>query len=206
MTAIVSSEGLMGILTGIIRCIDRLNTWVGKLAGCVALLMVFVVTTDVIMRYAFDTTFVAVQELEWHLFGILFLLGAGYTLLVDGHVRVDVFYQRLSPKGQAWINFIGVLLFMLPGCYLVLDTSWQFLSMSYVIGEGSPDPGGLPARWALKAFIPIGFVLIALQGISLGIKSFLIIIDKPYNDGCGDTQVLDEIVQNPCDVTPEESA
>lgn len=172
----------MGTITSIIRAIDRINTWVGKLAGCVALLMVFVVTTDVIMRYAFDTTFVAVQELEWHLFGILFLLGAGYTLLVDGHVRVDVFYQRLSPKGQAWINLIGVLFFLLPGCYLVLDTSWQFFSMSYAIGEGSPDPGGLPARWALKAFIPIGFSLVTIQGVSLGLKAFLEITGKPYVD------------------------
>jgi len=97
----------MGVIYGIIRSVDRINTWVGKLAGFVALLMVFVVTTDVIMRYAFDMTFVAVQELEWHLFGVLFLIGAGYTLMVDGHVRVDLFYQRLSPRGQAWINFIG---------------------------------------------------------------------------------------------------
>jgi TRAP-type mannitol/chloroaromatic compound transport system permease small subunit len=172
----------MGILTGIIRCIDRLNTWFGKLAGYVSLLMVVVVTTDVIMRYAFDTTFVAVQELEWHLFGVMFLLGAGYTLLVDGHVRVDVFYQRLSPKGQAWTNLLGVVLFLLPGCFLVLDTSWQFFSMSYAIGEGSPDPGGLPARYVLKSFILIGFILVTLQGISMGIKAFLTLMDTPYEE------------------------
>jgi len=176
----------MGVLTGIIRVIDRINTWVGKLAGYIALLMVLVVTTDVIMRYAFDTTFVAVQELEWHLFGVLFLLGAGYTLKVDGHVRVDVFYQNLSPKGKAWINLIGVLFFLLPGCYLVLDTSWQFFDMSFVINEGSPDPGGLPARWVLKFFIPIGFALVTIQGISLGIKSYLEIIGKPYQEPCND--------------------
>ena len=170
----------MGILIGIIRCIDKLNAWVGVLAGYVALLMVLVVTTDVIMRYAFNTSFVAVQELEWHLFGIMFLLGAGYTLLVDGHVRVDVFYQRLSPKGQAWTNLIGVLLFLLPGCYLVLATSWKFFAVAYVIGEGSPNPGGLPARYVLKFFIPLGFSLLALQGISLGIKSFFEIIGQPY--------------------------
>lgn len=170
----------MGVLTSIVRYIDRLNTWVGKLAGYVALLMVIVVTTDVIMRYAFNTTFVAVQELEWHLFGVLFLIGAGYTLLVDGHVRVDVFYQRLSPKGQAWINLLGVLFFLLPGCYLVVDTSIQFFEMALRVNEGSPDPGGLPARYVLKAFIPIGFVLVALQGVSMGIKSFFIIIGQPY--------------------------
>lgn len=170
----------MGLLNCLISYIDRINIWVGKLAGFVALLMVLVVTTDVIMRYAFNISFVAVQELEWHLFGILFLLGAGYTLLIDGHVRVDVFYQRLSPKGQAWINLTGVLFFLLPGCYLVLDTSMQFFEMSFRVNEGSPDPGGLPARYALKAFIPIGFFLVFLQGISMGIKSLLTILDKPY--------------------------
>ena len=170
----------MGVLLGIVRCIDRLNEWVGKLAGYLSLLMVLVVTVDVIMRYAFDTTFVAVQELEWHLFGAMFLLGAGYTLLKDEHVRVDLFYQRLSRKAKAWINLLGALLFLLPGCYLVLDTSWKFFSMSLAINECSPDPGGLPARYVLKSFILIGFVLVALQGVSMAIKAFLEIIGRPY--------------------------
>jgi len=196
----------MGVIYGIIRSVDRINTWVGKLAGFVALLMVFVVTTDVIMRYAFDMTFVAVQELEWHLFGVLFLIGAGYTLMVDGHVRVDLFYQRLSPRGQAWINFIGVLFFLLPGCYLVLDTSWQFFEMSFRIGEGSPDPGGLPARWALKVFIPIGFALIAIQGVSMGLKALLTILGTPYDDGCGDGQTIGEVVQDTCEINEGEGA
>lgn len=196
----------MGILLRIVRTIDRLNSWVGKLAGFVALLMVLVVTTDVIMRYAFDTTFVAVQELEWHLFGVLFLIGAGYTLLVDGHVRVDVFYQRLSPKGQAWINLLGVIFFLLPGCFLVLETSWQFFDMSLSINEGSPDPGGLPARWVLKSFIPLGFSLVTLQGISMGIKAFLEIIGKPYDSGCGDEQTTGEVVQDTCTTAEGEGA
>lgn len=196
----------MGVLTGIIRCIDGLNRWVGKLAGYVSLLMVLVVTGDVIMRYAFDTTFVAVQELEWHLFGVLFLIGAGYTLLVDGHVRVDVFYQRLSPKGQAWINLIGVLFFLLPGCFLVLDTAWQFFSMSLAINEGSPDPGGLPARYVLKSFIISGFILVALQGVSMGLKAFLTIIDKPFEEDCGDAMITGEVVEDSCDVNNGEGA
>ncbi|CCH49125.1 TRAP transporter small permease subunit [Pseudodesulfovibrio piezophilus] len=170
----------MKILNCIVRYIDRLNTWVGTLAGYISLLMVLVVTTDVIMRYAFNITFIAVQELEWHLFGVLFLIGAGYTLMVDGHVRVDVFYQRLSRKGRAWINLLGVLLFLLPGCYLVIKTSWQFFEMSLHVNEGSPNPGGLPARYVLKFFIPFGFVLVMLQGVSMGIKSFLEIMGRPY--------------------------
>jgi len=170
----------MGVLRRVIRSIDAINRWVGHLAGWVSLAMVLVVVTDVVMRYVFDASFVFVQELEWHLFGVMFLLGAGYTLLQDGHVRVDVLYQRFSPKTQAWINLIGVLLFLLPGCLMVIDTSWGFFHNSLAMHEGSPDPGGIPARYALKFFIPLGFSLLTLQGISMGLKSLLEICDRPY--------------------------
>ena len=170
----------MGMLTRLIRGIDSINRLVGHLAGWVSLAMVLVVVTDVVMRYLFDTTFVFVQELEWHLFGVMFLLGAGYTLLQDDHVRVDVLYQRFSPKTRAWINLIGVLLFLLPGCLMVLETSWSFFQNSLAMGEGSPDPGGIPARYVLKFFIPLGFALLTLQGVSMGLKSFLEICGQPY--------------------------
>ena len=170
----------MGILTRLIRGIDSINRLVGHLAGWVALAMVLVVVTDVVMRYLFDTTFVFVQELEWHLFGVMFLLGAGYTLLQDDHVRVDVLYQRFSPKTRAWINLIGVLLFLLPGCLMVLETSWSFFQNSLAMGEGSPDPGGIPARYVLKFFIPLGFALLTLQGVSMGLKNLLVICGCPY--------------------------
>ena len=159
--------------------IDWINQKVGQGISWVSFLMVMVVTVDVIMRYLFRKSFVFVQELEWHLFGLLFLIGAGYTLLHDDHVRVDIFYQRCTPKQKAWINLLGTLLFLLPGCYLVVDTSWQFLMNSWSVRESSPDPGGIPARYILKSAIPIGFTLVALQGVSLGIKSLLTLLEKP---------------------------
>jgi len=156
--------------------INWVNRTVGRGVSWVSFLMVLVVTIDVIMRYVFKTSFVFVQELEWHLFGVLFLIGAGYTLLHDAHVRVDIFYQRLTEKQKAWVNLLGTLFFLLPGCFLVIDTSWQFLANSWAVREGSPDPGGIPARYILKAVIPLGFSLIALQGVSLGLQSLLIIL------------------------------
>ena len=95
----------------ICRWIDTLNTWVGRFVAWTTALVVMVVFVDVVMRYAFSISFVFTQELEWHLFAFIFLMGAGYTLLRDGHVRVDVIYQRLGKRSQAGINFFGVLLF-----------------------------------------------------------------------------------------------
>jgi len=110
------------------RRIDAVNDWVGRAVSWISFLLVMVVFTDVVMRYLFNTSYVFAQELEWHLFALIFLLASGFTLLKDGHVRVDVVYQGLSPRGQAWVNFLGTVLFLLPGC----------------IGKGSPggDPSG----------------------------------------------------------------
>jgi TRAP-type mannitol/chloroaromatic compound transport system permease small subunit len=158
------------------RWIDAINEWAGRGVAWVTLGLVVVVFIDVVMRYLFNTSFVFTQELEWHLFGFIFLIGAGYTLLKDGHVRVDIIYQRLGLKGRAWINFFGVLLFLIPGCIMVISTSWKFTANSFAILEGSPDPGGIPLRFLIKGCIPAGFVLLLLQGISLGIHSLLQIL------------------------------
>ena len=168
----------MNFLLKISNLIDTLNKYVGKIVSWATLLMVLVVFIDVVMRYAFKKSFVFTQELEWHIFAFVFLIGAGFTLLNDGHVRVDVIYQGLTPKGKAWVNFIGVLLFLLPGCFMIITTSFNFVYNSWSVLECSPDPGGIPYRFIVKSFIPIGFILIMLQGISLGIKSFGVIIGK----------------------------
>ena len=158
------------------RWIDTFNEWIGRGVAWVTLGLVLVVFIDVVMRYLFNTSFVFTQELEWHLFGFIFLIGAGYTLLHDGHVRVDIIYQRLSHKGRAWVNFVGVLLFLIPGCLMLISTSWKFTATSFAILEGSPDPGGIPFRFLLKGCIPVGFTLLLMQGISLGIHSFMQIV------------------------------
>lgn len=166
----------MTYLKLICRWIDTLNEWVGRGVAWVTFLVVLVVFTDVVMRYAFKTSFVFVQELEWHLFAFIFLMGAGYTLAKDGHVRVDIIYQRLSPKAKAWVNLFGVIFFLLPGCYMIIATSYKFVYTSWAMGEGSPDPGGIPYRFIIKSTIPIGFVLVTLQGLSLSLRSLMVIL------------------------------
>ncbi len=166
----------MKVLKQLCHWIDSLNQWVGRGVAWVTLGLVLVVFVDVVMRYLFNTSFVFTQELEWHLFGFIFLIGAGYTLLHDGHVRVDIIYQRLGFKGRAWVNFGGVLLFLIPGCIMVITTSWKFTVTSFAMLEGSPDPGGIPFRFILKGCIPVGFTLLLLQGLSLGMHSFMQIL------------------------------
>ena len=166
----------MNAIKGLSRFIDKVNEWVGRGVAWVTLCLVLVVFADVVMRYLFNTSFVFTQELEWHIFGFIFLIGAGYTLLHDGHVRVDIIYQRLGLKGRAWINLAGVILFLIPGCVMVITTSWKFTMNSFAILEGSPDPGGIPFRFLMKGCIPAGFTLLLLQGLSLGMHSLLQIL------------------------------
>ncbi|MCB2148479.1 MAG: TRAP transporter small permease subunit [Deltaproteobacteria bacterium] len=156
--------------------IDRSNEAVGRMVSWISLLLVLVVFVDVVMRYLFKVSFVFTQELEWHLFAFIFLIGAGYTLLHDGHVRVDIIYQRLGVKGRAWINFLGVIFFLIPGCYLVISTSWHFVSNSFSMLEGSPDPGGIPYRFIVKGTMTVGYVLLLLQGLSMGVHALLQIL------------------------------
>jgi TRAP-type mannitol/chloroaromatic compound transport system permease small subunit len=166
----------MNVLKTFMRWIDGLNEWIGRGVAWVTLALVLVIFVDVVMRYLFNKSFVFTQELEWHLFGFIFLIGAGYTLLHDGHVRVDIIYQRLGFRGQAWINLMGVIVFLIPGCLMIIITSFKFVLTSFLILEGSPDPGGIPLRFIVKGFIPAGFSLLLLQGLSLGVHSLLQIL------------------------------
>ena len=161
--------------------IGRLNEWIGRLTAWLVVVLVLLVCYDVSMRYLFQAGSVALQELEWHLFALIFLLGAGYTLKHDEHVRVDVLYQArwMTPKRRAAVNLFGCLFLLLPFCALMVVSSVPFVEQAYEWSEGSPDPGGLPYRWLLKAMIPFGFILLALQGLALAIDSLRILRGKP---------------------------
>lgn len=148
--------------------LDKLNELTGRFISWLVLALVLLVSYDVTMRYLFNSGSVALQELEWHLFSVIILLGAAYTFKHDGHVRLDVLYQSrfMSDRKRAWVNLLGDLLLLIPFCLLIIITSWPFVSQSFIHAEASPDPGGLPFRWLLKAMIPLGFMLLLLQGIA----------------------------------------
>lgn len=155
----------------LVTLIDKLNNVVGKAVSWLTLILVLVIVIDVILRYTFSITSASSFELEWHLFAAIFLLSAAYTLKEDKHVRVDVFYDRFSDKSKAWVNLIGGLFLLLPFSAVAFWESLSFVESSYMLGETSPQPGGLPARWIIKSTIPIGFLLLGLQCISSITKS-----------------------------------
>ena len=151
--------------------IDNLNKAIGKAVSWLSLILVLVIVVDVILRYTLSITSAASFEMEWHLFAVIFLVGAADTLQEDKHVRVDVFYHKYSEKTKAWVNLVGTLVLLLPFCCIAFWESLSFVGSSYELSETSPQPGGLPARWVIKATIPLGFFLLGLQGISVIFRS-----------------------------------
>ena len=158
-------------MNSIINGIQSLSRFLGKTISWSSIILIFIIVTDVFFRYVFSLTSAATYEIEWHLFGLMFLLGAAWTLDQDKHVRVDLFYQRFNSKTKAIINLVGTLIFLIPFCWITLITSIDFVQSSFLLDETSPDPGGLPARYLIKLAIPIGFGLLMLQGIVVIINS-----------------------------------
>jgi len=154
---------------------DKINEGFGFIANWLTTLLVAVVCFDVFNRYIFGHTNPAMYEFEWHIYAIIFLFGAGYAFKHDKHVRVDITYARFSPKVKAWVNLIGAIIFLLPFCVLIVYATKDWVYQSWLIKETSPDPGGLPMRYLLKACIPLCFILLFIQGVAEAFKSFLYI-------------------------------
>lgn len=142
--------------------IDNFVRLIGQGLSYLWLVLLFVIVSNVLMRYVFNEGRIELEELQWHLYSIGFLLGMSYAYQADVHIRVDVLHERFSPELKAWIELYGILLFLLPFIALVLIYSVQFVTSSYLVGEVSPSPGGLPYRWAMKAILPMGFALLLL--------------------------------------------
>ena len=168
------------ILLKIISIIDAFTEYTGKFISVFVIILVLLVGYDVSMRYLLNSGSIAIQELEWHLFSIILLLGSAYTLKHDEHVRLDIFYSSklINDKVRIWFDVLGTLLILLPFCLLIIVSAWPFVTQAYIHNEISPDPGGLPARWLIKAAIPLGFFFLLIQGIAEALKKLLIALDK----------------------------
>ncbi|MBT9569078.1 MAG: TRAP transporter small permease subunit [Thiobacillus sp.] len=159
----------MKSLLAIARLIDALTERVGRLSIWLVLIATLISAGNALVRYTLGESSNAWLEIQWYLFGAMFLLAAGYTLKHNGHVRIDILYARIGPRGQAWIDLVGGLLFLLPMAVLLAWLAWPMFVDAWVAQEMSPDAGGL-LRWPVKLLLPLGFALLALQGVAEVIK------------------------------------
>ncbi|HTS85605.1 MAG TPA: TRAP transporter small permease subunit [Usitatibacter sp.] len=167
----------MTLLLRLSRLIDAVNDLVGRSVYWLVLAMVLISAANAIVRKVFNYSSNAFLEAQWYLFSAVFLLAAGYTLLRNEHVRIDVIAGRLSPRAQAWIDILGTLFFLFPMALLIMWLSWPYFVHSYVDGEVSGSAGGL-ILWPARALIPAGFALLVLQGLSELIKRVAFIAGK----------------------------
>ncbi len=159
-----------------VNIIESINEWIGKLVSWLTLVMVIITTLIVLLRYVFDIGWVAMQESVLFMHSLVFMLGAAYTFKQDGHVRVDIFYQRFTVKTKAWVDLLGTLLLLLPVSGLIIWSSWEYILNSWEIQEGSRNSGGLPGVYLLKSCILMMAILLVLQGIATLLKSLLTIL------------------------------
>ncbi len=150
---------------GVRARIDRFVDVMGEWTSWIALLIVGLMATNVLLRYLFSAGSVWAQELEWHLLVPLILFGMSYALRHDDHVRVDIMYGRLSKRGKAVVDLVSAVLAIAVSA-LIIWFSLHYVEQSYVIDEGSPDPGGIPHRYFIKGLIPVGFAVLLLQAFA----------------------------------------
>jgi len=153
------------------RFFDTIADYIGYLCSFLMIAMMLNIFYDVFMRYMFKSGSIAFQELEWHIFSLIILLGTSYTLKEDGHVRVDILYTKFSEKKKAIVNIVGAFIFITPIALLVALGSVEFVLEAFHTHEVSGDPGGLTHRWIIKSFIPFSFWLLIFISVGFVIKN-----------------------------------
>jgi len=156
---------------GLIKKIDRINLFIGRSVMWLAVFLAVVQFAVVILRYVFSIGFIPMQESIWYMSSILFMTGAGYTLLADGHVRVDVFYREARDRSRAMVDLLGGLFFLMPVCIATLWLSFSYVTNSWRVLEGSTEASGIPGIFLLKTFIWVFAVLVGLQGVALILRA-----------------------------------
>ena len=173
------------------QLIKTINHWLGAIAACLLVILVLIIAYNVVARYLLSASSLGLEELSWHLYAAVFLLGIPFALQTDSHVRVDLFYETFSPRTQALIDLIGIVVFLIPTCLVIIWSGWHFCLAAYQlgnqpdsvnafftqlvttgIGEKSQDPGGLLNRWIIKGVIPLAFLFLLLSALDLLFDKF----------------------------------
>ena len=159
--------------------IDRFTDFLGRIVSWSILLMVGITFLVVVLRYLFNLGWVWMQESVIYLHGALFMLTAGYGLLHGSHVRVDLLYQKFSPRQQGLVDFLGALFLLTPFCGLILWQGWEFVGQSWSVFEGSAESGGIPATYLFKSLVLALPTLLLIQGLSQMIRSLICMVENP---------------------------
>ena len=151
--------------------VDALSTRVGEAAAWLYPALVAVLLVNVVARYGFGRGSIELEELQWHLCSAAFLLGLAYTYAADEHVRVDLLHARLGPRGRARVELLGALVLLLPFSTFLTFEAFAFFARAFALGERSPMPSGLPARWVIKLALCLALGLLSLQGLAAAARS-----------------------------------
>ncbi len=162
---VAGPSGILLPTTSLSLAVDRLVVWVGEVASALWLVLVLVIVVQVVARYAFGQGSIAMEELQWHIYAIGFMLGLSFTEVRERNVRIDVLAERFRPRTRLWIELCGLLFMFLPFTLFVVWSAMPFFWSSFQLNETSAAPGGLPYRWFLKSFIITAFILLAMVGI-----------------------------------------
>ena len=169
--------------------IDSANRILGETLSWLTALMVLVTFVIVVLRYAFDTGWIWLQESVTWMHALVFMLAAAYTLGRDEHVRVDIFYRRMDERKKALVNLLGALFLLAPTCLFLIIVSWDYVAASWSVYESSREAGGLPGLFLLKSVIPLTAVLLLLQGLSQALSGFLATRKRSQQATPGEDQV-----------------
>ena len=164
-------------IQGFISFLDNLSENIGRTIAWLTLLMVITQFTVVVLRYLFNIGWIAMQESILYMHALVFMLGAAYTLKHNAHVRVDIFYHKMTHRGKAWVDVLGTLLLLLPVCIFIFSYSWEYVANSWALLESSREAGGLPGLFVLKTSLLAMAGLLGLQGISLLLKNLLVLLN-----------------------------
>jgi TRAP-type mannitol/chloroaromatic compound transport system permease small subunit len=170
--------GIHHALVTIARVIDSVNEGIGRVVAWTALALVAVQLLAVVLRYVFGVGWIWVEESIVYLHATLFMAGAAYALLREGHVRVDVFYREATARDRARVDLLGTVFLLWPVCALILVKSWPYVAQSWAVLERSPETSGIPAVFVLKSLIPVFAVLMMVQGVSMAASAALVLLGR----------------------------
>jgi TRAP-type mannitol/chloroaromatic compound transport system permease small subunit len=167
--------------TRLSRSLDRLIDGIGKVVSWLWVVLIAIILVNVVMRYVLNLGLIVFEELQWHIYAVGFMIGLSFGVVGDRHVRIDVLADRFAPRARAWIELLGLLLFLIPFALLIAWDAIPFVTSSWAASEVSIAPGGLPARWALKSVIIVALVMLAIAAFSrlTRVSSFLFGVPRP---------------------------